>query len=73
MALFEVEVLNIKTAKNDAILNLRNVKIKKEGKEIPMSVSIDGPFRIIEKSRYEKNKTVYPFNNWKTIMLNHHV
>ena len=29
-----------------------NVKIKKDGKDMTLSVNLDGPIRIIEKSRF---------------------
>lgn len=32
MALYEIEALELKTKKNELLMNLRNVKIKKEGK-----------------------------------------
>ena len=52
MALYEIEALELKTKKNDLILNLRNVKIKKDGKDLTLYVNLDGPIRIIEKSRF---------------------
>lgn len=62
-------MLKLKTAKNDLLLNLRNVKIKKDGKDLTLSVNLDGPVRIVEKARYEKNKANYPFCNWHTLKL----
>jgi len=52
MSLAEVELLGLKTAKNDLLLNLRHVKIKKDGKDMTLSVNLDGPARIIERLRY---------------------
>jgi hypothetical protein len=39
--------LGLKTAKNDLLLNLRNVKIKKDGKDLTLSVNLDGAFKLI--------------------------
>ena len=63
MSLADVEILKLMTTKNDLLLNLRNVKIKKDGKELTLSVNLDGPVRIVERSRFEKNKTTFPFCN----------
>lgn len=62
-------MLGLKTARQDALLNLRNVNIKKDGRELVLSVNLDEPFRIIEKEKYEKNKTIFPFVNWHTLNL----
>lgn len=70
MSLAQVELLGLKTAKNDLLLNLRHVKIKKDGKDMTLSVNLDGPARIIQRLRYEKNKAVFPFCNWHTLALN---
>lgn len=69
MSLADVEILKLMTTKNDLLLNLRNVKIKKDGKELTLSVNLDGPVRIVERSRFEKNKTTFPFCNWQTLNL----
>jgi hypothetical protein len=69
MTLGDVELLKLKTTKNDLLLNLRHVVIKKDGKDLTLSVNLDGPMRIIERSRYEKNKSAYPFCNWHTLNL----
>jgi hypothetical protein len=50
-------------------MNLRPVKIKKDGKEITLSVNIDTPVRIIERLKYEKHKQGYPFCNWETLKI----
>jgi len=50
-------------------LNLRNVKIKKDGKDLTLSINLDGAAKIIEKVRYEKNKTSFPFCNWHTLNI----
>jgi hypothetical protein len=52
MSLADVEILKLKTTKNDMLLNLRNVKIKKDGKDLTLSVNLDGPVRIVERARY---------------------
>jgi hypothetical protein len=59
----------LKTTKNDFLLNLRNVKVKKDGKDLTLSVNLDGPVRIVERARYEKNKSNFPFCNWQTLNL----
>lgn len=48
----DIEILKLQTAKEDLLLNLRHVKIKKDGKDLTLSVNLDGPARIIERSRY---------------------
>lgn len=52
ITLGEVELLKLKTTKNDLLLNLRSVKMKKEGRDLTLSVNLDGPVRIIEKARF---------------------
>lgn len=52
ITLGDIELLKLKTAKKDLLLNLRNVKFKKEGKELTLSVNLDGPVRIVERARY---------------------
>lgn len=52
MTLAHIELLKLKTAKDDLLFNLRHVKIRKENKELTLSVNLDGPIRIIEKARY---------------------
>jgi hypothetical protein len=48
----DIEILKLQTTKEDLLLNLRHVKIKKDGKDLTLSVNLDGPARIIERSRY---------------------
>ena len=50
-------------------MNLRPVKVKKDTKEMTMSVNIDSPVRIIERIKYEKHKQGYPFCNWETLKI----
>ena len=70
MTLGEVELLKLKTTKKDLLLNLRSVKVVgKDGKELTLSINLDGPIRIIERARFEKNKANYPFCNWQTLNL----
>ena len=69
MTLAHIELLKLKTAKDDLLLNLRHVKFHKDNRNLTLSVNLDGPIRIIERSRYEKNKTSYPFCNWHTLDL----
>jgi hypothetical protein len=52
ITLGDVELLKLKTTKNDLLLNLRHVKVKKDGKDTTLSVNMDGPIRIIERVRY---------------------
>lgn len=61
MSIADIEALELKTAKGDLLLNFKNVKIK----EMILSVNVDGPIRIVEKSKYEKNIGSYPFNTWR--------
>ena len=65
----EVEALDLETTKGDKLINFKDVKVKKDGKELTLSVNIDGPTRIVERSKYEKNKTIFPFCNWRTINI----
>lgn len=44
-------------------------QLKKDHKEVEISVNLDGPIRIVERARYEKNKAIYPFVNWHTLNL----
>jgi hypothetical protein len=67
ISLADVEILKLQTAKDDQLLNLRHVKIKKDGRDLTLSVNLDGPARIIEKTRFEKNKLIFPFCNWHTL------
>jgi hypothetical protein len=30
---------------------------------------MEGPVRIIERSKYEKNILIYPFNTWKEMNI----
>jgi hypothetical protein len=69
ITLAHIELLKLKTTKDDPLLNLRHVKFHKENKDLTLSVNLDGPIRIIERSRYEKNKSNYPFCNWHTLNL----
>ena len=69
ITLAHIELLRLKTAKDDLLLNLRHVKFRKEDKNLTLSVNLDGPIRIIERHRYEKNKSSYPFCNWHTLDL----
>ena len=69
MALYEIEALELKTKKNELVMNLRPVKVKKDTKEMTMSVNIDSPVRIIERIKYEKHKQGYPFCNWETLKI----
>lgn len=34
-----------------------------------LSVNIEGPIRIIEREKYEKNITSYPFNTWRQMNI----
>jgi hypothetical protein len=43
----DVEILKLQTTKEDLLLNLRHVKIKKDGRDLTLSVNLDGPARII--------------------------
>jgi hypothetical protein len=43
----DIEILKLQTTKEDLLLNLRHVKIKKDGKDLTLSVNLDGPARII--------------------------
>ena len=52
MTLGDVELLKLKTTKNDLLLNLRNVKVQKDGKNLTLSVNLDGPVRTVERARY---------------------
>ena len=47
MTIGQIELLKLKTTKKDLLLNLRGVKIKKDGKDLVLSVNLDGPIRII--------------------------
>ena len=64
-----MELLKLQTTKKDLLLNLRHVKIKKDGKDLTLSVNLDGPIRIIERARFEKNKANFPFCNWHSLDL----
>ncbi len=50
-------------------MNLRHVKMKKDGKEITFSINIDNPVRIVSRLKYEKNKQSYPFCNWQVLKV----
>jgi hypothetical protein len=69
MSLADIELLQLKTTKNDPLLNLRHVKIRKDSRELTLSVNLDGPARIIERARYEKHKATFPFCNWHSLTL----
>lgn len=61
MTIADMEALELKTAKGDLLLNFKNVKIK----DTVLSVNVQGPIRLIQKSKYEKNIATYPFNTWR--------
>lgn len=77
MSLYEVEVLKVKTKTGEPVLNFKKVRVPvgtteaaREGqKDVELSVQTGGPIRIIERSRYEKSKALYPFHNWHTLQL----
>jgi hypothetical protein len=47
MCIAEIEALELKTGKGDSLLNFKDVKMRKDGRELSLSVNIDGPVRII--------------------------
>jgi hypothetical protein len=47
MTFCDIELLKLKTAKNDLLLNLRHVKVKKDGKDRTLSINLDGALRIV--------------------------
>ena len=47
ISLAHIELLKLKTAKNDLLLNLRHVKFHKDNLNLTLSVNLDGPIRII--------------------------
>lgn len=65
MTIAEIEALEMKTTKGDLLLNFKNVQIK----DLKLSVNVEGPVRIIEKAKYEKNITAYPFNTWQKMNI----
>lgn len=52
ISIADIEILKLQTAKDDLLLNLRHVKAKKDGKDLTLSINLDGPARIIERSRF---------------------
>ena len=60
-------MLNIKTKTGEALFNFHKASMKREGKEVDLFVNLGNPFRIIERSKFEKNKNFYPFTNWHTL------
>ena len=65
MTIADIQALQLKTAKGDLLLNFKNVKIK----DLTLSVNCDGPVRIIEKVKYEKNIAAHPFNTWRVMEI----
>ena len=65
MTISEMEALELMTSKGDCLFNFKNVKIK----ELALRVNLEGPIRIVERERYEKNQASYPFNTWHTMSI----
>ena len=69
MSVGEIETLELKNQKQEPLLDFNSVKMKKDGREVEMSVNLGNPVRIIEKSRYLKSKAQFPFCNWNMVRL----